>query len=269
MKKRILSGSGEIPILAGRGVAVTRDEGSTGILTTNLKQRGAKVYHWPTIAEVPMEDTGPLAEALSRISEFDWVIFSSHRAVAPVVSRVGSLPDGVNVAAVGERTASTLLQSGWSVHAVPEVFDGQHVVHRLKDVGVGKDTHVLFPAGNLARDTIPEGLQEMGATVERVTAYKIDNVRLDSMLVEDLTFSGVVEAITFASSGTVNSFVRSLDRERAVKVLNRLVVAVIGQSTRNTANELGIRNIYTAHPSTFAGLVQAVVGGLLRKDRAK
>ena len=87
--------------LVGVGVAVTRGEGPDGPLTTLLREQGAAVLDWGSVGFAPPEDRCPLLGSLARINDFDWICFSSPRAVEAVVSRVAEAPPDVKVAAVG------------------------------------------------------------------------------------------------------------------------------------------------------------------------
>ncbi len=65
-----------------------------GPLTRILERRGARVLDWGSIGFAPPDDLCPLCSALARIQDYDWICFSSPRAVEAVVTRVAEPAGG-------------------------------------------------------------------------------------------------------------------------------------------------------------------------------
>lgn len=95
----------------------TRDE--RGRLDSLLAVAGADVVHVPLISIQPA--TGPdLAEAMSSIGDFDWLIVTSRHGAERVGDAAAAHPE-LRLAAVGTRTAAVLEASaGRPVDVVPE-----------------------------------------------------------------------------------------------------------------------------------------------------
>jgi uroporphyrinogen-III synthase len=247
--------------LDGYGVAVTRDEPGDGPLSRRLSALGARVFSWPSLSVRPVRDAAPLESALRRIETYDWILFSSRRAVQAVTERVERCPEGVQVAVVGESTAEELVAEGWPVHLVPEAFSAAGLLEELTRRHQIEGKSVLFPAGSIARDTIPTELGRLGARVERVTAYETHLAQLDGAACAAAVEQGAVHAITFASPSAVNGFCEALG-VRCDDVLQRVAVAAIGPTTAEAVQTMcGIEPV-VARPSTIEGLVQAVVTAL-------
>lgn len=68
--------------LAGVRVVTTRAASHEDRLRALLEAAGARVLAWPTCEHPPPRDPGPLDAARARLDRFDWVVFTSARAVA-------------------------------------------------------------------------------------------------------------------------------------------------------------------------------------------
>ena len=255
---RIVSGQRDA-VLHGRCVVVTRGETADGPLGTRLAARGAFPRYWPVVQTQPPADPGPLDAALAGLAEYDWIVFSSPRAVAVVVERAGKLPEGVRVAAVGESTAASLMAEGWPVDLVPKVFGGEGLVGAFSEIDLAHGAAVLLPASAIARATIPDGLRRLGARVDCVVAYETVAASLDSKVCIADIESGCLDAVTFASPSAVSGLYEVLGRDLFGAILGRLPAVAIGDTTAEALEHLGTTPAAVARPSTLDGLVDAVV----------
>jgi uroporphyrinogen-III synthase len=254
-----LQGSGG---LEGKGVAVTRGEGEDGPLSRLLKERGARVLDWGSIAFAPPEDICPIWSAMARIAEYDWVCFSSPRAVEAVVARVPNPPEGLKVAAVGPSTAAALEKAGWPVHRVPTEGSGEGLVEAFRVAGDAGGASVFFPASAIAREVIPEGLRELGARVDRMTAYRMITLPLDGASCRASFDAGEVAAITFASPSAMEAFRAGVGEEFFGELARSIPAAVMGPTTARAVKEAGWSSLEVAGEPTLEGLVAAAEAAL-------
>src|SRR5690606_19462441 len=103
------------PPLRGLRVAVTREEEPGGPLASAVARRGARTLDWQAVRTVPPEHPAPLCAALERLAGYDWLVFTSARAVAAVAELVAAPVSGPRVAAVGRATAEAARAAGWEV----------------------------------------------------------------------------------------------------------------------------------------------------------
>lgn len=241
------------------GVIVTRDEGADGPLTNLLRARGFIVHHWPTIRTAPPDDRAPLAAALSDLSSFDWVVFTSPRAVAAVVRTDTAVrpPAGIRVAAVGRSTAGALEDAGWHVDLVPDTQTGQALVGTLLNGGMDAGSRVLFPASAIALKTIPDGLEEAGVVVVQVEAYRTEVTTLDRDACRAALESGGVSVVTFTSPSTVENLETALGGELFDTVRSRTTAVAIGPMTGDAAERAGF-DVLIAEPHSLEGLADRV-----------
>ncbi|HEY7820248.1 MAG TPA: uroporphyrinogen-III synthase [Vicinamibacteria bacterium] len=247
--------------LAGRTILVTRPRGRSASLASALRSLGAEVIEAPAIAIEPPADFGPLDRALSRLPTYDWLVFTSANAVDAVFDRLKEIrpndsPSTRKVAAVGPATAESLRERGLEADLVPGKFVAEEVFRALLERGEVVERRFLFPAADIARETLPELLRGAGALVEVVVAYRTvpagDVLKSASSLVE----RGDVDLVTFTSASTARSFFARVD-PRALE--GRTKTASIGPVTSAALRDLGVSPDVEAERSTTEGLVEAIL----------
>jgi uroporphyrinogen-III synthase len=255
----------EMP-LSGWRVVVTRAEGQADKLSDHLRRAGAEPVAYPTIAFAPPEDMQLLDDALRQLLSggYNWLILTSVTGVRAVRERLdvmgGALAgnaaaDGAQVAVVGSATAAACVEMlGVQPAVVPDKFVAEALVEALRDM---QGQRVLLAQAELARSVLRERLQQAGALVDAVIAYRTvpasGGVDLPAMLE-----AGQIDAITFTSSSTVRFFVQRLG-PAALEHARRTVIASIGPIAAQTAEEMGLPPAVVAEPSTVEGLVAALV----------
>ncbi len=258
-----LSGNPVPQSLDGFGVVVTRSETREGPLSTLLEKKGATIYHWPTFSIEPPEDLDSISESLSDLADYNWIVFASPRAVEAVAAIIQPLlPEasaGPRIAAIGRSTARALEENGWPVHFIPESYTGEALVREFGERDWARDAKILFPAGSIALETIPEGLRQLGAHLDQVTVYVNKPAALDRQLCLQQIENGAIDVVTFASTSAVESLQLSLE-ERGFSLLKRTSeAAAIGPTTAEALEETGWPPAATADPSTLEGLAEAAV----------
>lgn len=245
--------------MAGTGIVVTRDEDDRGPLTKALTERGARVLHWGSIRVAGPSDPAPLQDALTRLAEYDWICFSSPRAVQAVVSRVagGPPPSPPRTAVIGPSTASALRKAGWPVHRMATEPSGRGMVETFRLAGDVSGARILFPASAVAREEIPEGLAQLGATVDRVTAYQMVAMPLDRSSCLASVNAGEVDVVTFASPSAMEGLREGLGEELFHRLARRTPAAAMGPTTAAALEEAGWTHVVVAEFSTMVGLAAA------------
>lgn len=238
------------------GVVITRDEGGDGPLTALLADRGFRVYHWPTIRTAPPADPAPLEAAVRALGTFSWAVFTSPRAASAV--RGVACPDGLTVAAVGRATAEALADAGWRADVVPTEQTGRALVMALGEAGVGRGDRVWFPASAIARDTVPDGLERLGADVVQVEAYRTEPAPLDEAVCRSQLESGEARVLTFTSPSTVQNLQAALGPDTFGVAVRRARAVAIGPTTAEAVRSAGFDAVAVADPHSLEGLAQRV-----------
>ncbi len=249
--------------LQGRRIVITRAREQAGDLVRSLEARGAVTVIAPVIRIQPLENLGALRAALTGLSTYRWVVFTSQNAVQIVFDRLvawGLTPrvfSTTSVAAIGTATAEALTVRGVVPALVPEEFVAESLADALLRHGGGTlaGARVLIPSAEDAREVLATTLRQHGAEVETIAVYRTVPVQSDlSALAADIK-GGRIDAVTFTSSSTVRSFV---DLVGPASTSGGFVAATIGPVTAGTARELGLRDILEADPHTVQGLVDAL-----------
>ena len=251
--------------LQGRRIVITRARDQAGDLVRSLEARGAVTVIAPVIRIQPLENLGALRAALTGLSTYRWVVFTSQNAVQIVFDRLvawGLTPrvfSTTSVAAIGTATAEALAVRGAVPALVPEECVAESLADALIQASGGAGTlagaRVLIPGAEEGRDVLAMTLRRHGVDVETIAVYRTLPVQTDlSALADDLR-GGRVDAVTFTSSSTVRSFV---DLVGPAATSGGCVAATIGPVTAGTARELGLRDIIEADPHTVEGLVDAL-----------
>ena len=248
--------------LQGRRIVVTRAREQAGDLVRALQEYGAEAVIAPVIRIQPLDNLGALRAALTGLSAYRWVVFTSQNAVQIVFDRLvawGLTPrvfSSTAVAAIGTATADALTVRGVVPAVIPAEFVGEALAEALIQRGALTGARVLIPSAEDAREALAASLRQHGATVENIAVYRTVPVQADlSGLAKDIS-RGRIDAVTFTSSSTVRSFVELVGRPAATS--GRFVAATIGPITADTARELGIREIIEAEPHTVPGLVESL-----------
>ena len=231
--------------LTGKRIVITRPEDDAHRLASRLQQLGAEPIVLPVI-RIEFTDPPELAQALLRVKEYDWIIFTSRHGVRAVF-RLTSDIRGPSIAAIGPATAAALSEKGIVPDLMPTVFVAEAIVEALGDV---QGRNILLPRADIARPTLAHSLVQRGAVVRNIAAY-----RTQSVLGHRPNLDGV-DAITFTSSSTVRGFLESGPVPSGAKVV------CIGPITAKTARDHSLSVAATAKEYTADGLVDALISAL-------
>ena len=255
--------------LEGRTVMVTRARAQAAEFAGELERYGARVVLCPTVEIVAPESYAPLDEAVENLFGYDWVVFTSANGVEHFLRRLAargldaSALDDVRVCAVGPATAERLHGAHVHVDVVPEHFRAEGVFEALAAYEGGRGAlaqkNFLLPRAAAARDFLPRALEEVGARVDVVPAYR--TVRPESnerARVEGLLVGGGVDCVTFASSSAVINFAQLFDAHDLSPLFAGVRVACIGDVTAAAAADYGLRADIVPSESTARALARAV-----------
>jgi uroporphyrinogen III methyltransferase/synthase len=236
--------------LLGKRVFVTRTREHAGALAHALREAGADALEYPAIRIAPADDIAPLDEALHRVREYDWLIFTSATTVDVIEPRIRDARSlaGPHIAAVGPATAQRLRAFGIRAEIIPERTVSDAIADAIPP-GPGR---VLIPQAAGARDVLAGALRKKGWDVDVVEAYR--TARDDSSVdAGRKALEAGVDAVVFTSGSTVRAFVELWGSP------SDALVCCIGPVTADAAAEFGVRVDAVAEKQTIEGLVAALV----------
>jgi uroporphyrinogen III methyltransferase/synthase len=256
--------------LSGRRVLVTRARDSASELCDLLDATGAEVIEAPLARHVAPESWAEVDATLARLQQFDWVAFTSANAVRFLWRRLRELGlDGrafgsVRLAAVGGSTARALQACGLQADLVPEDYNAAALGSAMRDSGmqcIGNIPptpalpRVLLPQADNARSQLRDWLVGQGCPTTVVVAYRTQSV---AFTMPDL--DGAIDAVTFASSATVERFAGALGAEAVRNLVDSGCRFIsIGPQTSDTMRALSIPLAAQADQASVASLVQATI----------
>lgn len=247
--------------LFGKRVLVTRAAEQSAPLVRLLSDAGAEALVCPLISIAPPPDSAPLDAAIDRLAATDLLILTSVNAVQWFFRRLtergldGRALQGVELVAVGPKTAAAFAEFGLKPDLVPNAYHAEGVIACLKQRGVdGK--RVLYPRADLAREIIPEQLSALGAVVIAPVAYR-NICPPESAELLNRYLSAGIDAITLTSSSTLTNLLSLAGSDTAV--LADIPLFSIGPQTSSTIRQAGLKVAAEAEPSTLEGLATAMV----------
>ncbi len=237
--------------LAGKRIVITRPDPDASRLADRLRNLGAIPIIAPAI-EIEFTDPPELARALARISDYDWVVFTSKNGVEAAFRLAEEIrrKERPRIAAIGPATAAALRRRGVEPDLIPERYVAEAVLEALGDV---RGLKILLPRADIARRALVEGLREKGALVEEIAAYRTRSRKPGGATGPETESLNSADAITFTSSSTVRGFLESRPVPPGAKIV------CIGPITAKTAGEYGLRVDAVAERYTEEGLIAALL----------
>ena len=257
--------------LSGRRIAVTRAREQTSELAGKLGALGAELVELPLIAISKHVDKQTLADVLLELGGYDWIVFTSANGVRYFFEEFHRLFDDIRslgllrFAAVGEATAKAIVEQHIRVECQPKIATGEALADELIATGSLDSARILVITGSLNRDTLTKKLEEARAIVDQLQVYKTEKTDLSAEpAAADFRAKGA-DAILFASSSAVQSFVDQASALKLEKNAKRPLAGSIGPQTSETMKKVGMPVDFEAKTPSLDALVEALVKKLARE----
>jgi len=174
------------------------------------------------------------------LAQNTWVVATSPMTVPSWIAAAGrtdllgavatAVAAGVRAAATGERTAETLRELGFTEVRIPQEASARGLVADLASVAPGR---ALFPRGNLALRTLPEGLRELNWEVKEGVVYRTESVA-ERPASADMIERSQVSLVVVRSPSAVRALVSH------VQVPASVPVVCAGRTTAEAAIAAGL-----------------------------
>jgi uroporphyrinogen III methyltransferase/synthase len=250
--------------LFGWRVLVPRTKEQAGSLSSRLRGYGSVPEEVPTISVEPPRNPQQMDKAIRGLVEgrYEWVAFTSVNAVKAVREKFEEYGldarafSGLKIAAVGDKTASSLLE--WGLRADLTPSGEQSAAGLLEDwpeydEQLDPINRVFLPRADIATENLIAGLIDLGWECDDVTAYRTVRAAPPAAETRDAIKTGKFDAVVFTSSSTVRNLVGI-----AGKPHPSTIIAVIGPATAKTAEEHGLRVDVLASAPSVEVLVDAL-----------
>jgi uroporphyrinogen III methyltransferase/synthase len=258
--------------LFGRRVVVTRPRDQAGELVRRLELLGAVPVVQPAVEIRPPDDWSAVDARLARLSDYDWLVFTSANGVQAFFARLRQTGRDLRalgrlkLAAIGPGTAEALRAFHLDADLVPDEYRSEALAAALAGRAAG--SRVLLARADRGRDVLPDELAKV-ADVEQVACYRQVDVPIEAALIGALR-RGEENYVTLTSANIARAFLRPLDdscRDRIRSGDVRLVT--ISPVTTAAVKEFGLPVAAEATTYTVDGLVYALVRDAAARGRSE
>lgn len=247
----------------GQTFLITRDPESNHKLSRSLLERSANVIDWPSFQFSETRMTAKLKQELKRISSFDWIVFTSSRAVSSFLSKYDKVHDdfraltGLKIAAIGSKTAKKLKTEKLWVDLIPKESSAKGLaaesVFKRK-----KNLKIFIPQAKDAR----KDFIECHAKRHKITAipfYQKEFIKQDSKEVKKIKTKKIDWAL-FYSPSAVDGFLANFNKNDGLRILQKVKIAVIGKTTAAHVKSLGLDAVVVAREASDDGILAMMEG---------
>ena len=246
--------------LNGKRVVITRPRHQAAALMEQIQERGGQPICIPVIEIKPLEDFTQLDQALRQVQTYDWLVLTSVNGVNAVWERfetlgIRPLLEGVQVAAIGPKTAAALEQRGVTPDFVPNEYIAEAILPGLGDM---RGKRIVLLRADIARTALAQAIRAAGGLAEDVSAYRTVAARVEPEAWESIKAG--VDIVIFTSSSTVTHFVRMLGEMgfTAHRLPGDPLIACIGPITAATASAHSLQVDIKPQAYTIEGLINAL-----------
>jgi uroporphyrinogen III methyltransferase/synthase len=250
--------------LAGIRIMVTRAADQAQEMYKSLRELGADVLPYPTIATEETVIPEAWQDIMAMADQHGWLIFTSENGVRyffrQFLSRWKDIRhlSGVRIAAVGVGTASALARLHIAPDFIPSIATTASLASELKESGQTKGTPVLRVRGNLGDDRIEKTLTDAGAFVQPVRVYRTFFPEWPPGF-RDKLFQYPPDLIAFTSGSTFDGLCHILGEDGVKEFTIGKIIASIGPSTSDHIRDRGIHTSLEADVHSIPGLIEKII----------
>lgn len=262
----IPSDSASTKRLSGRTVVLTRPADQAAPMRQALEALGARVILLPLIRTIDVADSSALAEALSRLEKYKWLVFTSTNGVEAffrhfrAAGRDVRALSGIRIAVIGPVTRDALV----SRNLLPEYMAETHTTACLAQglaSRVGKHERILVARSEIAGSEFADILDRAGLLFDEVPVYTTVQEELSfetkTAFLKELE-SETIDYVTFTSPSTVHAFDALFGMNILAKAKQVRIVA-IGPVTAKSCRDAGLHVHATAAEHVGAGILRSII----------
>lgn len=251
--------------LFGHRVLITREYNRD---YAPLEELGSEIFEFPTIKTVPPASFDSLDASIDKIHSYQWLIFTSANGfrffIERFLARDRDIRDlkGIKLCAIGTKTAEALGNYGLKVDLVPENFNAEGLVGAFikdgKDAAGLKGIRMLLPRAELARETFPQKVLELGGEIDTPAAYSTIKPEKHGRRLKRFLKEGRISIATFTSAATFTNFLEMMEGD-AMSLLKAAAIAAIGPVTERAINKAGLKVSIMPEEATIRAMTEAII----------
>jgi len=247
--------------LRGTSIGIARAEEQLDPVISKVNSLGGEPVLMPLIEIAPPETWEHVDAAISRLSEYDWLIFTSVNGVRGLMSRLWEVGGDsrwlgrLKIAVIGPATRDAMSEFGLRADLMPESYRAESLAAAL--AGQVPGNRVLWARANRGRDVLPKEVAAAGGVVDEVVVYRNEDVDQLPPDVETRLLEGRLDWIALSSPSIARGVARvtATARQRSGHPPR---FAAISPVTAEAAAEVGLRVDVIAGDYTWDGLLAAI-----------
>ena len=237
-------------------VLLTRPRKQSEAVRPMFESAGFRVLIQPMLEILPAADFSDADRAISRLGDYDRLIFSSANGVHFFFERTKTLGITIpakKIAAVGPATASALAEYSRPADIVPNDHRAEGLVDALRGEAA-RGAHFLSVRGDRGRDVLKTEVEALGGSVEEITVYRSVEIKKPDDLIVRQMREGKLNATTVTSSAIAAGLVRLFGEN-----LRQTALVSISPLTSETLRGLGYPPALEAKTASFDGILAAML----------
>jgi len=241
--------------LTGKRILLTRAADQCEAIAELIAQRGAKTLCFPCLAVQCLSEN--IRHGLSALPENTAILLSSVNGVSCAAKALGDdfvpLFSRHQVIAVGSQTAAALTERGISVAWIASEASQEGLIQGFAEHGL--PASVYFLRAEEGRDVLQQALQNQGAEVHLIHAYRTICPQGDAADTAQALERGEIDAVLLGSSRTARHYVQRIGN---AQLANRPAVVVISAQVAAAAEGAGLSVQAVAKEASFAAMLDAL-----------
>jgi len=253
--------------LSSLRVLVTRPADQAEWVYRKLRELGAEVLPYPTIATEEEHDRAAWKQVQAINTKKRWLVFTSENGVRYFMNQWREQFQDLRplaaykIAAVGFGTARALKAHSIRADFVPSRATTAELARRMAaDLDLQNST-VIRVRGNLADDRVEHALEQAGAAVLPLSVYRTFTPAWTDELKEKLS-AYPPDVIFFTSGSTANGFATNLTEAEIKQMTASALVMSIGPSTSEVIQSHGITVGLEAKVHSIPSMIDELVAHL-------
>src|ERR1041384_664700 len=208
-------------------------------------QSGRRVFTWPELDVAELNDNFSLDESIDYLFGYDWLILKNERAAEFFLRRLMEVKhhtvslDEIHVLTIGESTDAKLADAQVHVDISLDRHTNDSLVASLRSYVGGEESiaslNLLFPSANLTHEEFEAELEERGARVDCVAAYRTTSDTRRMAELNALLAGGGIDAVIFRDSQSVEEFAQVFDTDDLPRLLRGVSVICDDEGGQTTA----------------------------------
>lgn len=227
--------------LGGARVIVTRPLELASRLSHKLRRLGAEVLEIPAIKTAAIDNNTVLDNALKKLSEYQWVVFTSQAGADIFFKRlienkidIRTL-NGIKFAAIGTATETAVIERGIKVDCVPDKYDAVTLGKALVST-VKPGEKLLIPRAKIGSADLTKALDNGGIAYDDIPVYDTLYETSNALQLGDILAKKTAPYVAFTSASTVRGFAAMAGTADYAHIK----AVCIGEQTASEAKKFGM-----------------------------